>query len=58
MKKTYKTPSLARKVGHSLHNVTLFLKTQALQNRDTTAAKDAEDFSALYQENWRYDIGS
>lgn len=56
--KTYKTPSLARKVGHSLLNVALFLKAQALQNRDTTATKDAEDFSALYQENWRYDIGS
>lgn len=54
----YQFPSLARKVGHSLHTLALFIKPEALKSKDKQTVKDAEDFAALYQESWRFDIAS
>lgn len=57
-KGSYECASIARKVGHSLHNVALFLKSEGLKNLDEKTVKASEDFAALYQESWRFDISS
>lgn len=54
----YKRPSLARKVGHSLHSVALFLKSEALKMKDQQSVQDVSDFAQLYTESWKYDIAS
>ncbi|XP_067357520.1 uncharacterized protein [Channa argus] len=54
----YQRPSLARKVGHSLHSLAMFLKSEGLKNKDKQTVKDAEDFAQLYQESWKFDIAS
>lgn len=54
----YQRPSLARKVGHSLHSLAMFIKSEGLKNKDKQATQDAEDFAQLYQESWRFDIAS
>lgn len=54
----YKFPSLARKVGHSLHTLALYIKSEGLKSKDGQTVKDAEDFAALYQESWRFDVAS
>lgn len=47
----YKRPSLARKFGHSMHSLALFLKFEALKIKDTQSAQDATDFTQLYTES-------
>ncbi|KAG1925745.1 hypothetical protein F2P79_025324 [Pimephales promelas] len=52
----YQCPSLARKVGHSLHSLAMFIKSEGLKKRDKETIKDAEEFAQLYLESWRFDI--
>ncbi len=54
----YKCPSLARKVGHSLHSLAMYLKSEGLKSKDGETTKNAEDFAQLYQESWKFDIAS
>ncbi|KAG7527120.1 hypothetical protein JOB18_049555 [Solea senegalensis] len=54
----YQCPSLARKVGHSLYSLAMFIKSEGLKKKDKQATQDAEEFAQLYQESWRFDIGS
>ncbi|KTF92489.1 hypothetical protein cypCar_00049226, partial [Cyprinus carpio] len=54
----YKRPSLARKVGHGLHALAMFIKSEGLKMKDQQTAKDAEEFALLYQESWKFDIAS
>ncbi|XP_048032130.1 uncharacterized protein LOC125267237 isoform X1 [Megalobrama amblycephala] len=54
----YKRPSLARKVGHGLHALAMFIKSEGLMRKDQQTAKDAEEFALLYQESWKFDIAS
>ena len=53
----YQIPSLARKVGHSLHSLAMYLKSEGLKENDKQAVQDADDFAALYKESWKFDIG-
>ncbi|CAM4652766.1 unnamed protein product [Leuciscus chuanchicus] len=48
--------SLARKVGHSLHSLAMFIKSEGLKKKDKETIKDAEEFAQLYLESWRFDI--
>ncbi|XP_052456347.1 uncharacterized protein LOC128016052 isoform X20 [Carassius gibelio] len=52
----YQCPSLARKVGHSLHSLAMFIKSEGLKKKDKETIKDAEEFAQLYLESWRFDI--
>ena len=52
----YQRPSLARKVGHSLHSLAMFIKSQGLKMKDKQTVQDAEGFIQLYQESWKFDI--
>lgn len=54
----YQRPSLARKVGHSLHSLAMFIKSEGLKKKDKEAVQDAEEFAQLYQESWKFDIAS
>ncbi|XP_070401964.1 uncharacterized protein [Nothobranchius furzeri] len=54
----YQKPSLARKVGHNIHSLAMFVKTEGLKMKDKQTVQDAEEFIQLYQESWRYDIAS
>ena len=45
----YQIPSLARKVGHSLHSLAMYLKSEGLKENDKQAVQDADDFAALYK---------
>ncbi|XP_073694436.1 uncharacterized protein [Garra rufa] len=54
----YQRPSLARKVGHGLHALAMFIKSEGLKTKDQQTAKDAEEFALLYQESWKFDIAS
>ncbi len=54
----YQRPSLARKVGHGLHALAMFIKSEGLKMKDHQTAKDAEEFALLYQESWKFDIAS
>ncbi|XP_030018187.1 uncharacterized protein LOC115438607 isoform X4 [Sphaeramia orbicularis] len=54
----YQHPSLARKVGHSLRSVALFIKSGGLKKKDKQATQDAEEFLRLYRESWRFDIAN
>ena len=54
----YQRPSLARKVGHSLHSLAMYIKSESLKKKDRQATQDAEEFVQLYQESWRFDIAS
>ncbi|XP_034538605.1 uncharacterized protein LOC117812108 isoform X3 [Notolabrus celidotus] len=54
----YKCPSLARKVGHSMHALAMFMKSEGLKARDKETVQDAEEFAQLYQESWKFDIAS
>lgn len=53
-----KNSSLICKVGHSLHALALFIKSEGLKNKNKQAVEDAEEFAQLYLENWRFDIYS
>ncbi|XP_047221148.1 uncharacterized protein LOC124868220 isoform X1 [Girardinichthys multiradiatus] len=52
----YQRPSLARKVGHDMHSLAMFIKTEGLKMKDKEAVQNAEEFAQLYQESWKYDI--
>ncbi|XP_014873036.1 uncharacterized protein LOC106936497 [Poecilia latipinna] len=54
----YHRPSLARKVGHNIHSLALFIKSEGLKSQDKQSVKNAEKFAQLYQESWNYDIAS
>ena len=54
----YQRPSLARKVGHSLHSLAMFIKSEELKIKDKQTARDAEEFAQLYQESWKFDTAS
>ncbi|XP_034565550.1 uncharacterized protein LOC117831136 isoform X1 [Notolabrus celidotus] len=54
----YQCPSLARKVGHSLHSLAMFFKSEGLKKKDKQTTQDAEEFAQLYHESWRFDIAS
>ena len=54
----YQRPSLARKVGHSLHSLAMFIKSEGLKMKDKASSEDAGDFAQLYQESWKFDIAS
>ncbi|MED6234406.1 hypothetical protein ATANTOWER_028966 [Ataeniobius toweri] len=54
----YQRPSLARKVGHDMHSLAMFIKTEGLKMKDKEAVQNAEEFAQLYQESWKYDIAS
>lgn len=55
---TYRTPSLARKVGHGLHALAMFIKSEALKMKKHQTGKDTEEFTMLYQESWKFYIAS
>lgn len=54
----YQCPTLARKIGHSVHALAMFIKSDALKLRDKETSQDADDFVHLYQESWKFDIAS
>ncbi|XP_041841745.1 uncharacterized protein LOC121654512 isoform X2 [Melanotaenia boesemani] len=54
----YQCPSLARKVGHSLHSLAMFVKSEGLKIKDKQTVQNADEFAQLYQESWKFDIAS
>uniref|UniRef100_A0A3P9M1A8 SET domain-containing protein n=1 Tax=Oryzias latipes TaxID=8090 RepID=A0A3P9M1A8_ORYLA len=54
----FQRPSLARKVGHSLHSLAMFIKSEGLKNQDKTVVQKADEFAQLYQESWKFDVAS
>ncbi|KAK0144115.1 N-lysine methyltransferase KMT5A-A [Merluccius polli] len=54
----YRCASLARKLGHTLHGFAMFVKSQGLKMKEEMTVKNAEEFIQLYQDSWKYDIGS
>ena len=53
---SYKTPSLAMKLGHSLAKIADILVGEGLRKRDGTKVEDAEGFLRLYQIDWQNKI--
>ncbi|XP_074518732.1 uncharacterized protein LOC141784770 [Halichoeres trimaculatus] len=49
---TYKTPSLALKIGHSLTKVSLLVESRANVQNDHGAAKEARSFRMVYNTRW------
>ena len=49
---TFKTPSLALKLGHSLKKCSTILHGQALERSDQDAVKNAVNFEKLMEVNW------
>lgn len=43
----YQCPSLARKVGHSLLSLAMFIKSEGLKVKDKETAQDAEEFTVI-----------
>ncbi len=48
----FKIPSLAKKLGNSLLQVSKFLKAQGLTSNDEQQVKNASEFQDLHQERW------
>ncbi|XP_038147926.1 uncharacterized protein LOC119787925 isoform X2 [Cyprinodon tularosa] len=53
----YQRPSLLRKVGHSLHSLAMFIKSEGLKKKDKETIQNAEEFVQLHQKSWRFDTG-
>lgn len=49
---TYKCPSLALKIGHSLSKIAMLVESQANIQNDYSAAKDARVFRRVYETKW------
>lgn len=49
---SYKTPSLALKIGHSLLKVSDIIRCHALMAGDEDLIKHSEAFQKLYQAKW------
>ncbi|XP_041918267.1 uncharacterized protein LOC121682254 isoform X15 [Alosa sapidissima] len=49
---TYKRPSLALKIGHSLVKISLLLEARASMQNNQPAAKDARRFRSVYEARW------
>ena len=49
---TYKCPSLALKIGHSLSKIAMLVESQANVQNDCSAAKDACMFHRVYEARW------
>lgn len=54
----YQCPSLARKVGYSLHSLALYIKSEGFKVQDKVAVQNADEFARLCQESWKSDIAS
>ena len=54
----YDAPSLALKLGHSLHKCAAILKSEALQQDNDTLKRKSTDFIELYQNDWSTYISS
>ncbi|CAJ1074397.1 hypothetical protein F2P79_020338 [Xyrichtys novacula] len=49
---TYKCPSLALKIGHSLTKVSMLVESRANVQNNYSAAKDARTFRRVYETRW------
>ncbi len=49
---TYKCPSLALKIGHSLTKISMLVESRAHIQDNCTTAKDARTFRRLYETRW------
>ncbi|XP_054872280.1 uncharacterized protein LOC111580096 isoform X3 [Amphiprion ocellaris] len=49
---TYKCPSLALKIGHSLTKISLLVESRANIQNNHSAAKDARTFRRVYETRW------
>lgn len=49
---TYKRPSLALKIGHSLAHIALLVESRANVKKDYSTAKDARSFRRVYETKW------
>ena len=55
---TFQTPSLAKKLGHSITACADIIEKKAIENRDEHLQKSAKDFLKLYRRKWRIEISS
>lgn len=54
---TFNTPSLAQKLGHSLHKVARQLKIRAVKAGDHEMKEKALNFIEVYKEDWEIEVG-
>ena len=52
----FDVPSLAKKIGHSLHKVAGKLRTESLANGNKSLQEKADAFIELYKEEWEVEI--
>ncbi len=55
---TYKTPSLALKIGHSLQKCALIVKANAIESGNKAAAEKAEDFAQVSSMRWETEVST
>ncbi|XP_060590855.1 uncharacterized protein LOC132745869 isoform X2 [Ruditapes philippinarum] len=53
---TFKIPSLAKKIGHSLHKVARQVRTEAAKTGDGELRRQAKSFIEVYIEDWETEI--
>ncbi|KAK7506679.1 hypothetical protein BaRGS_00002154 [Batillaria attramentaria] len=55
---SYKTPSLALKLGHTLAKCARIVHSNAVRADDAGLKKDAKDFLALYHDDWNDEVST
>ncbi|XP_039615958.1 uncharacterized protein LOC120533247 isoform X1 [Polypterus senegalus] len=55
---TFKTPSLALKLGHNLQKISCLVESQAMKQSNSTMAKTARNFRQMYGTRWSKMISS
>ncbi|XP_061774248.1 M-phase phosphoprotein 8 isoform X5 [Nerophis ophidion] len=50
---TFRSPSLALKIGFSLKTISVLVEKRAKTQRDYSAAKDARSFRTMYETRWK-----
>ena len=55
---TFMTPSLAKKLGHSLSSCADIIETKAIETKDDLLEKSAKQFLKLHRNKWRSEISA
>ena len=53
---TFQTPSLSKKLGHSITSCTNIIETKAIETQDDDLQKSAKHFLKLYRRKWQTEI--
>ena len=56
--KSYKTPGLALKLGHSLHRCCVLLKAKAMENKNNQTKADCTAFDELISIMWNEEVSA